>query len=109
MFRYVNGFITNEKGKVFDVHSARDDEKRQVIMWGKHGGLNQQWDIVYADKWPKDPKKGELNTYYNYYVERPFYIVSQLPKHRYLDVIAGTTNLIIKTPNGFDSQKWFFD
>jgi len=40
-------------------------------------------------------------------VERPFYIVSELPKHRYIDVI--NNNLVIKTANGFDSQKWFFD
>lgn len=107
MFRYVNGNIVNEKGKVFDVHSARDDENRQVIAWGKHNGLNQQWDIVYVDEWKPWPKKGELNEFFGFYVQRPFYIVSELPKHRYLDEING--NLVIKTPNGFDSQKWFFD
>jgi len=76
-------------------------------MWGKHNGINQQWDIVYADKWVQPPKKGELNKDFGFYVERPFYIVSELPKHRYIDVINGNT--VIKTPNGFDTQKWWFD
>lgn len=49
LFRYNNANIVNEKGKVLDVHSALDEENRQVIMWNKHNGLNQQWDIVYAD------------------------------------------------------------
>lgn len=49
LFRYNNANIVNEKGKVLDVHSALDQENRQVIMWNKHNGLNQQWDIVYAD------------------------------------------------------------
>lgn len=41
------------------------------------------------------------------YVERPFHIVSEMAKHRYLDEING--NMVIKTPNGYGSQVWFFD
>ena len=42
------------------------------------------------------------------YVERPFYIVSALPSHRYLDLI-NNRNMVIKTPNGRNTQQWFFD
>jgi hypothetical protein len=30
-------------------------------MYKKHGKINQQWDIIYADEYPEEPKKGELN------------------------------------------------
>ena len=42
------------------------------------------------------------------YVERPFYIVSALPSHRYLDLI-NNRNMVIKTPNGRKTQIWWFD
>ena len=47
--------------KVMDVSGNSDTENRSIIMYKKHGGLNQQWDIVYADEWKGDPGKGELN------------------------------------------------
>jgi len=76
-------------------------------MWNKHNGDNQQWQIIYVDEWKGYPKKGEMNHDFGMYVERPFYIVSELAKHRYLDVIG--RNMVIKTPNGYDTQKWYFD
>jgi hypothetical protein len=42
----------NEKGKVLDVSGGVDQEDRQIIVWNKHGKINQQWDIIYADEWP---------------------------------------------------------
>ena len=53
------------------------------------------------------PKKGELNEDYGLYVERPFYIISALPRGRYLDLVEN--NLVIKTRNSFDSQVFWFD
>jgi hypothetical protein len=54
---------------------------------------------VYVDEWPDEPKKGELNTRFGLFVERDFYIVSAMGKHRYLDII-NNRNIVIKTPNG---------
>jgi hypothetical protein len=54
-----------------------------------------------------DPKKGELNEDFNLYVERPFHVISKLPANRYLDLIG--RNIVIKTPNGFNTQSWWFD
>jgi hypothetical protein len=56
---------------------------------------------------PKEPGKGEMNTEYGFYVERPFYIISMCGEKRYLDVIG--RNVVVKTPNEFDSQIWYFD
>jgi len=56
----------------------------------------------------KPPGKGELNVDFNLYVERPFYVISAVGENRYLDVIDGR-DVNIKTPNEYDSQKWWFD
>jgi hypothetical protein len=57
---------------------------------------------------PKPPGKGELNVEFGMYVEREFYIISSLGENRYLDVID-QRKVVIKTPNEYDSQKWWFD
>jgi hypothetical protein len=107
MFRLDGAYIVNEHGKVFDVHGGVDAENRNVIVWNRHKGLNQQWDIMYVDEWKGEPVKGELNERFGLYVERPFYIVSQLSANRYLDLI-NNRNFVIKTPNGRSSQVWYF-
>jgi hypothetical protein len=105
----MNGaFLVNEKGKVMDVYQGKDKENQNIIVWNKHGKINQQFDIVYADEYPEDPKKGELNEFFGLYVERPFYIVSQMKANRYLDLI-NNRNFVIKTPNGRNTQVWWFD
>jgi hypothetical protein len=63
--------------------------------------------IVYVDQWKAAPGKGELNEDFGLYVERPFHIVSQLPDNRYLDHI-NNRNMVIKTPNGRNTQEWYF-
>jgi hypothetical protein len=98
----------NERGLVMDVHGGHDQENRNIIVWKRHKGLNQQWDIVYADDMEAEPKKGQLNKDFGFYVQRPFYIVSQMAQRRYLDAVDGR-NIVIKTPNSYKSQVWFFD
>jgi len=100
-------FLVNERGKVMDISGGVDAEQRNIIVWNKHGKINQQWDVVYADEYPEDPKKGELNEKFGMYVERDFYIVSQMGEHRYLDLISNR-NMVIKTPNGRNTQTWYF-
>jgi hypothetical protein len=77
-------------------------------MLKKNGGLNQQWDLIYADEYPDEPTKGQLNKEFNFYVQRPFYIVSQMGSGRYLELIDGR-NVVIKTRNERTSQLWYFD
>jgi hypothetical protein len=69
--------------------------------------MNQQWTIVYVDEY-SEPKKGELNEQFGLYVQRDFYVVSQLGENRYLDLI-NNRNMVIKTPNGRKTQTWYFD
>jgi len=103
MFRLDGAYIANERGKVMDVHGGVDAENRNIIVWNRHKGLNQQWDIVYADEWKGEPTKGEFSPRFGLYVERPFYIVSQLGSNRYLDLI-NSRNFVIKTQNGRNTQ-----
>jgi hypothetical protein len=56
---------------------------------------------------PPVPKKGELNKSWGLYVERPFFIVSTMDSGRYVDLIGN--NMVLKRPNGFPSQQWWFD
>ena len=78
MFRYESPFLINERGKVLDINGNVDAEQRNIEIYQKHGRINQQWDLVYADEWKGEPGKGELNEDFGLYVQRPFYIVSQL-------------------------------
>jgi hypothetical protein len=69
MFRYESPYLINEKNnKVMDVSGGRDGENQNIIVWKKHGGLNQQWDLVYTDEWKGEPGKGELNEEYGLYI-----------------------------------------
>ena len=90
-----------------DIAGNVDAENRNIEMHSKHGRINQQWDLIYADAYPEEPVKGELNKEFGLYVERDFFIVSQLDSHRYLEVIDNR-KIVIKTPNGRNTQKWYF-
>jgi hypothetical protein len=101
-------FLTNFKNaKVLDVQGNVDAEQRHTIFHKKHGGLNQQWEIVYVDEWKGEPTKGEFSPEFGLYVERPFYVVSMLSQNRFLDWVSN--NLVIKIRNGRKSQSWWFD
>jgi hypothetical protein len=90
-----------------EVHGNVDAENRNIGVQGRNNGLNQQWDIVYADEWKGEPGKGELNEEFGLYVERPFYVVSEMSSHKYLDLI-NNRNFVLKTSNGRNTQKWYF-
>ena len=69
------------------------------MVFNRHNRLSQQWDIVYADEWKGEPTKGQMNDKFGLYVDRTFYVVSEMKSNRYLDLI-NNRNMVIKTPNG---------
>jgi hypothetical protein len=101
-------FITNHNKKVFDVQGGVDQENRYVIAYARHGKVNQQFDVIYADEWKGEPTKGQFSPDYGLYVDRTFYIVSRMKGGRYLDLI-NNRNMVIKTRNGRKTQLWWFD
>jgi hypothetical protein len=76
LFRYKGANVVNERGKMLHVQGNIDSENRNIEVQNGNNGLNQQWDIIYADEWKGEPGKGELNEDFGLYVERPFHIVS---------------------------------
>jgi hypothetical protein len=107
MFRYQGASIVNERGKVLEVQGNVDTEQRNIGVNTQKNAIYQQWDIVYADEWKGEPGKGELNEDFGLYVERDFYVVTEMKSHRYLDLI-NNRNFVIKTPNGRRTQVWYF-
>jgi len=98
-------------GKVTAVSilNNQDVESKHITVNEKPDGrISQQWEVVYADEWKGEPGKGELNEDFGLYIQRPFYIVSALNDHRYLDLISNKY-MVIKTRNGRKTQTWWFD
>lgn len=90
--------MVNEKGKVLDVKGGQDKEMNEVWVWGKHGGTNQKWDIIYMDM--PEPKV-EFKT------DKPFIIVNQMKGKRLL-TLSGT-NFVIKNRENSPEQLFKFD
>jgi hypothetical protein len=107
MFRMKGAYLTNEKGKVMWVQGDIDAEQRYIYTQNRKNHVSQQWDVIYSDQWKGPPKKGELNPEFGMYVERDFYIISQLGSKRYLDAVDAR-NVVIKTRNGRKTQIWYF-
>jgi hypothetical protein len=74
----------------------------------KNDKIYQQWDLIYADEYQEEPKKGELNKEYGMYVERDFNIISEMPSQKYLEIIDNRW-LVTKTRNGNKGQVFYFD
>jgi hypothetical protein len=94
-----------------EVYQNRDTENNNIVMGRSNGKTHQLWDVVYVDEYKGQPKKGELNEDFGFYVERPFHIVSMLPRRRYLQRVDPATaqEIKIKQPNSYKSQVWYFD
>jgi hypothetical protein len=98
----------DNQATALSVQSNTDNENRHITVNEKPDNrIAQQWEVIYADEWKGEPGKGELNEKFGLYVERDFYVVSELPQHRYLDLI-NNRNMVIKTPNGRRTQVWYF-
>jgi len=41
--------VMNIRGLAMDVSGGRDKEGQNVIVWKKHNGKNQKWNIIYKD------------------------------------------------------------
>jgi hypothetical protein len=108
MFRMKGAYLTNERGKVMEVQGKADNENQYLYASKRNNQIHQQWDIIYADQWKRDPIKGELNKRFGLYVERDFHIVSRMRSGRYLDLLPNRY-FYTKTRNGRKTQVFWFD
>lgn len=106
LWRFNNGCLVNEQKQVLALQSATDSENRQIVREARNDKIHQKWKIVYVDTSPEVPTSG-FSKDWGMWINRPFHVVTQMTSHRYLDLIGA--NAVIKTPNGFDSQVFFFD
>jgi len=105
LFKYNGKTLIDSRGQAI-VFKGIDRENAVCAREGNNGKIHQQWTILYQDK-SKEFFTSKYNEEFGFYYNRPFHIVSDLPKHRYLDFIGN--KVVIKTSNGFDSQVWSFD
>jgi hypothetical protein len=98
--------VNVKNNKVFDVANGKDGEGTNVIVFNKHAGLNQQWDIVYIDDIKPELSIGDFHPEFGFYIGKEFSLVSKWGG-RYLDAIGG--NVVVKSRSASKSQKWYFD
>jgi hypothetical protein len=79
---------------VIDVQGNKDEEGRPVIVNNNNKGTNQKWKIIYLDQAKKTETSG-LNEEFGFHINRPFYLVSELPMNRVAECI-GANNIVIK-------------
>jgi hypothetical protein len=94
--------------RVLDVHGGNDKEGQIVFKYGRHNGANQKWEILYLDEKDKEPETG-LDEDSGLYRNRPFYLISRLPKHRALTVSHGRYLRISDKKKDNPHQIFYFD
>jgi hypothetical protein len=93
---------------VLDVTGAKDEEGRAVGVYGNNGGKHQKWKVLYVDKAGKTETKG-LNEEFGFHINRPFYIVSQLPFNRVAEMLGGAQVVLKRWRKNTRQQQFFFD
>jgi len=91
-----------------DVHGGRDKEGNNVMMHGRNNGTGQKWRILYLDEKDDEPTTG-LDDDSGLYRNRPFYLISRLPKHRALTVSHGRYLRIQDKKKDNAHQIFYFD
>ena len=91
-------YIANVQNKlVLDITGGKDEEHRDVIVYRRHGGKNQQWKIIYIDTIKKEKETG-LNEDFGFHCDKPFFVRSRLPMKRVLEP-QGANNVTIRKYN----------
>jgi hypothetical protein len=97
----------HHSNRVLDT-STQDKEGQPVTLNKPHRGVNQRWNVIYLDKAAKRETKG-LNEEFGFYINRPFYIVSELPFNRVCEMHGNTAVTLRRWRNNQRQQQWWFD
>jgi hypothetical protein len=110
LFKYDKSqFINWTNSKVISVDGTKDLEGQAVIVDGNQNRADQRWKVIYLDKAAKTETKG-LNEEFGLHINRPFYLVSELPFNRILEMTGGNQVPKLKRwRNNARNQQWFFD
>jgi hypothetical protein len=108
IFKYQNEHFVNwQNGKCLDVSGGKDVEGQAVIVHQRHNGANQRWKVVYVDT-VKTETKG-LNEEFGFHINRPFYLVSELPFNRVAEMLGGTNMVLKRWRKNTRQQQFWFD
>ena len=91
-----------------DVHGGKDKEGNNVMVWNRFNSNHQKWKIPYLDEKDDEPTTG-LDEDSGLYRNRPFYLISRLPKHRALTVSHGRYLRIQDKKKDNAHQIFYFD
>jgi hypothetical protein len=72
MWKWDNGYLVNDRGKVLAILNKQDSNGSNMGVQNKNGEEHQQWELIYADELPAEPKKGEMNKDFGFRVDIPF-------------------------------------
>lgn len=90
--------IINTKGLAVDVSGSRDKDGQNVIVWKKHNGRNQKWNIVYIN---------EDSVQTGIIPDKPFRLVTKLRSGRVLTRTGN--NVVIRSRNDKEDQIFVLD
>jgi hypothetical protein len=112
LFKYTGtktGTFVNfrDEKRVLDT-DTKDIEGQPIGIKNFNGGSNQKWRVLYLDKAAKTETKG-LNEEFGFYINRPFYIVSELPFNRVAEMLGGTNMVLKRWRNNTRQQQFWFD
>jgi hypothetical protein len=97
-----------ETNRCLDVLGNTDKEGQEVKVNNRHNGANQRWKVLYLDKKAKTETKG-LNEEFGFHINRPFYLVSELPVNRVAEM-HGANNIRLKRwRKNTTAQQFFID
>jgi hypothetical protein len=109
IFKYGKSQFTNwSNNKVLDVRGGKDAEGNPVQVWTNNGTAAQRWKVVYLDKAAKTETKG-LNEEFGFHINRPFYMVSELPFNRVAEMLGNTRMVLKRWRNNTRQQQFWFD
>jgi hypothetical protein len=86
----------------------QDKEGQYIRTNNRHNGANQRWKVLYLDKKAKTETKG-LNEEFGFHINRPFYIVSELPFNRVAEMHGNANVWLKRWRNNAKGQQFWFD
>lgn len=90
--------VLSVRGVALDVQGSRDKEGQNVIVWKKHNGRNQKWNIVYRDY--DNVQQGIIPG-------KPFRLVTKMRSGRVLTRVGN--NVVIRSRNDKEDQVFILD
>jgi hypothetical protein len=81
---------------------------QKLQVFNRHNGANQRWKVLYLDKKAKAETKG-LNEEFGFHINRPFYMVSELPFNRVAECHGAANVWLKRWRNNVRAQQWYFD